>query len=168
MEAIAIASEFGTCDMSTLEDRKIRDMLMNDQGEWAKHGSFESDFCVGTIYLKNRLQMKIKGLAKGNFSYSCAGPPDLRQSYSGSALPWPNPKFAFSKGSQSGWVEVDQSGKFSIKFIQPNAYYNGNDLVPPTIYISNGGDRVAVKVAEPISNRSLHSLPNRPSRSSGR
>lgn len=134
---------------------------------WTKSGSFESEFCSGTIYSRN-MELKLTGSAKSDFTISCAAPPDFRQSYSGSALPAPSATYAFGHGAQSQKVKTNHSGRFSVRLVQPNSFYQGNDLIPPTVYITNGEERIAVQVAESIPNRSLHSLVDRPSRSSGR
>lgn len=131
--------------------------------DWQAVKTFESDLCSGTVYVKDRLRMKIKGVAKADINWTACAPTDLRMSYSGSGLPFGSAKMAFSYGVQRGSAKA---GKFKVILNQPNSYYDEGTLVPPTVYISSSDLRISLQVAEPIPNRSLHSLPDRPKRNS--
>lgn len=55
-------------------------------------------------------------------------PSDLRQSVSGSALPFPNPEMAFGV-LNTGVVIPDREGDFSFQVMMPNSYYLDDDIM---------------------------------------
>ena len=68
--------------------------------------------------------------------YWAANPPTYSQSFSGSAMPYPNEDVAFHNSSNVGVVPV-QNGKFSFSIKFPNSYYDemGSKYIPPQIKI---------------------------------
>ena len=101
-----------------------------------------------------------------------ANPPDLRQSYSGSGLPFPNPEIAFENTSNRGLVNCDNRGRFEFKVVKPNGYYiaQGRKLIGSQVkmVLGNDEDIKILQLGDPIANRSLKNLEGRPIRSSGR
>ena len=72
-------------------------------------------------------------------SYLAAAAPDYGQSYSGSALPFPDAIIAFENTQNQGSFHPETS-KFAIKLAFPNAYYShvGTRLIPPHVRINVG------------------------------
>jgi len=105
-------------------------------------------------------------------SYLAGAPPTSTISYSGSGLPFPTEEHAYSANVSTGEIAVDNAGRFQIAFPRPNSYYIscGKDLIVPHIMlrVMPVGEKHVVKLGEPIPNRSLTSLPNKPNRSTGR
>lgn len=96
----------------------------------------------------------------GKVTYIAACPPDHRSSFSGSALPFANPKQAFEGTPNKGIVEVDDK-TVTLQLRYPNAYYVGLGTVyiPPMVYISymHDGKRVeeSVIVSQGVPFRTL-------------
>jgi hypothetical protein len=98
-----------------------------------------------------------------------ANPPDYRQSFSGSALPFVNRAMAFENSQNRGIVDVLSDGTFSFNLKFPNSYYMnlGNQLIGPQVHImvkSSGkeGKVQTISLGEPIPFRSLrHALLDR-------
>lgn len=69
-------------------------------------------------------------------SYVAAKPPDYRQSYSGSALPFPDAQIAFEKSQNYGAHKIKDSIAITIDF--PNSYYShvGTRLILPYVRIN--------------------------------
>lgn len=132
-----------------------------NRAKWTLVKSFESDLLVGKVYTRNHVQMKITGTANRDIEWSACAPADMRTSHSGSGLPFGSYKMAFSHGVQKGLIG---SGRFKLYLIQPNSYYDKGELIPPMLYVSDRESNVSIHLTEPIPNRSLHSLPNRPKR----
>ena len=139
--------------------------------------TFNSDNgkCQGQILTdSNQWVFTIQGVCKnvtGNtVKYMAAAPPDLRQSYMGSGLPFGNEEIAYEGSPNKGEATINGSN-FSFTVISPNAYYkdNGSTLVKPHVHFTVGQDYfdVALGVGH-IANRSLTNLPGRPNRSTGR
>ena len=70
-------------------------------------------------------------------SYMAAQPPNYRQSYTGSGLPFPDAISAHQSTKNIGKFHP-KSNKFSIKLPFPNAYYShlGTRLVPPHVRLT--------------------------------
>ena len=64
-----------------------------------------------------------------------ASPADRNQSYTGSALPFPNAEIAF--GQNSVVLDDYREGDFKVTLLEPNAFYDfgGSVYVPPTIFM---------------------------------
>ena len=79
--------------------------------------------------------------------YNASSPPTYNNSYSGSALPFPNENIAFENTPNKGVAKViNGSFEFTIKY--PNSYYTnlGNDLVSPEvkiIIVNNDNNKVS-------------------------
>lgn len=75
--------------------------------------------------------MIIKGTLRNPSNYKnkiiiAPNPPDIRMSYSGSALPFPCQEIALEK--TKNYYEIPESGMIDIKFLFPNSYYNPEGL----------------------------------------
>jgi hypothetical protein len=91
----------------------------------------------------------------GKVSYIAPCPPDLRSSFSGSALPFANPQQAFEGTPNKGntYVSGDSNNAVTLTLQSPNAYYVGLGTVyiPPTVYLSYTADGVKVQEAVQVS-----------------
>ena len=84
------------------------------------------------VYLNSELSSDI-------IQYKAAAPPDYMGSFSGSALPFPNERFAFQESPNVGSIKIStNTRRFTIALDMPNAYYapNGRDVVPPYVDVS--------------------------------
>lgn len=103
-------------------------------------------------------------------NFYAAAPPDYRQSFSGSGLPYSSPDQAFYGTPNIGSVRINAGGEFGIRFVYPNSYYVGlgSLVVPPSLhvwYLKDGVEvRNSIKICDGIPFRSLTypSLPTRP------
>ena len=70
-------------------------------------------------------------------TYLAGQAPDYCQSYSGSALPFPDAEVAFDQTPNHGSFHPETS-KFAIRIAFPNSYYShvGTRLIPPHVRIS--------------------------------
>jgi len=70
----------------------------------------------------------------GFVTYTASAPPDVRHSFSGSGLPFPNEMTAYENSPNSGRVDI-VNGHFSFDVVYPNSYYqkNGSELVRPHV-----------------------------------
>lgn len=127
----------------------------------SKHGS--------TYY---QIACNLSGMSNGMVHYIASTPPTRGYSYSGSALPYPNPEVAYSESQSRGTAVVDADGDFIIEIEQPNSYYvrQGTVLLEPHIHIYDQKEGQLYKIAlgQSVSNRSLTGLPGRPDRSARR
>lgn len=69
-------------------------------------GNFESPRCKGQIVLDTQKKIfHLQGKCNGKvIKYLASAPPDFRQSYSGSGLPFPTEEIAYSNTPNSGTV----------------------------------------------------------------
>lgn len=120
--------------------------------------------CVGHIKRTTLSDITIEGVFKSplkskKVSYVAAAPPDLRASYTGSALPFTSPEMALQGTPNHGNIQLDSKNGFKITLKMPNSYYagHGSVLVPPTIYLTCEGDAntIPIKLNEPIPFRTL-------------
>lgn len=76
-----------------------------------------------------------------------ASPADRNQSYSGSALPFPNAEIAF--GQNSVVLDDYNDSDFKVSLLEPNAFYDygGSVYVPPTVFIKVISKKNPSKVA---------------------
>ena len=103
--------------------------------------------------------------------YWAANPPDYRQSFSGSALPFVDQEMAFENTPNRGKVGISSNGTFSFRIKYPNSYYVnvGNQLIGPYVHLqlysalTNKKGRVQkISLGQPIPFRSLrHEMLNR-------
>lgn len=99
----------------------------------------------------------------GKVQYIAASPPDHRSSFSGSGLPFANPKQAFDGTPNKGVVTVSEDDPASvvIPLRYPNAFYVGlgTVYVPPMLYLSykHNGTRVeeSMEVSQGVPFRTL-------------
>lgn len=75
----------------------------------------ENNFMIIKGYLKNPLTYKKRIIMAPN-------PPDIRTSYSGTALPFPCEEIALEK--TKNYYEIKEDGVIDIKFLFPNSFYN--------------------------------------------
>jgi len=90
---------------------------------------------------KDGINMIIKGSLKNVSNYNkrilCApNPPDIRMSYSGTALPFPCEEIAFEK--TKNYYEISNNGIIDVIFKFPNSYYEPEGLkkiISPIVFI---------------------------------
>lgn len=94
--------------------------------------------------------------------YWAANSPNYRQSYSGSALPFPSREIAYENTQNKGIVPINKDGSFSFSFDIPNAYYEslGTVMINPHINLQFSTDSAigqvhSIVVGEPIPFRTL-------------
>jgi hypothetical protein len=92
----------------------------------------EDKFMIIKGYLKNPSMYKTKVIIAPN-------PPDIRTSYSGTALPFPCEEIALEK--TKNFYEIGNDGVIDIKFLFPNSYYNPEATIkiksPFLLFIDN-------------------------------
>jgi len=100
--------------------------------------SFDDDYVSFRVEVNGR-EVEISGILKNPAAYkrkviTAPNPPDRRNSYSGTALPFPCETIAFE--NTINYKEID-SGVINTKFIYPNSYYapNGIDKIKSPIMI---------------------------------
>lgn len=128
---------------------------------------FQVDACKGRVLRNSPTSITIEGqitmpTATSKLHFLAAAPPDFRESYSGSGLPFASPKMAFDNTPNHGEMDIDSRGNFSITMMTPNSYYTGHGtvLVPPIVYVTytetTGKTRtVSIKVDDSIPYRTL-------------
>lgn len=150
------------------EEELLTDVRVLRRGS-AKASSSVSDEETTDDFVK--VQGKVREEPDGNrLYYFAASPPDRRQSFSGSGLPFMNADQAFDGTPNVGALSVASGGRFDIDILCPNAYYVGlgTQYVPPTLhvwYTKNGFRKdAAIKVNNGIPFRTLTypTLPTRP------
>jgi uncharacterized protein YlzI (FlbEa/FlbD family) len=107
--------------------------------------------------------------------YWAANPINRIYSYSGSALPFPNPEVAYENTPNQGYQRLDNQGRFIIKLEHPSGYYvrQGKLLLNPHVHLkleNYDGPNVIynLTIADHFPYRSLKNLPDRPNRSTNR
>lgn len=134
--------------------------------------NFESPKCKGQVFLDKKTKIfTVKGTCTGTkLRYLAAAPPDFRDSYAGSALPFPNEEIAYDTTPNKNHLQISD-GKFEFRLSYPNSYYinGGSKLIKPHVTIVvDDSDVINVQLGEPlVPNRSLTHLPGRPRRSVG-
>lgn len=124
--------------------------------------SFSSDLCQARIVI-NKYSVHITGHLTGSLSaakeveYLAASPADFRQSYTGSGLPFGNPKMAFEGSQNNGVVAIDHTGAFHIQLEVPNSYYTDlmGTLQGPEVLLMADSTVVRIPITAPIPYRSL-------------
>lgn len=138
--------------------------------------SSQNGICQGRIITDESWNITVQGSCKvqagaTEVRYAAAAPADLRMSYMGSGLPFPNEEVAYEGSPNIGRVPI-QSGQFQFKLISPNSYYknNGSVLVEPHVHFTIGNEYFDAPLpsAKRFENRSLTSMPNRTNRVAGR
>ncbi len=133
----------------------------------------DSGKCQGRILTDdNTWVFTVQGMYKSGkestLKYMAAAPPDLRQSYMGSGLPFATANMAYEGSPNKGEAKIGADGIFSFTVIRPNAYYidNGSKMVQPHVHFTIGKEYFDVALGvENMPNRSLTRLPGRPDRS---
>jgi len=136
---------------------------------------FQDTHMSGEILSSDSINFVVRGKVHSgpcNVRFWAASPPDLRQSYSGSGLPFPSPEVAFDNTTNRGTAKCDEHGHFQFSVVKPNGYYiqQGKKLIGSQVKLTLG-DSQDVKILQlgaPIANRSLKHLEGRPVRSFGR
>ncbi len=84
-----------------------------------------------TVYGKVPTGIKMNSIVR----WWAPNPPDFRQSYTGSGLPFPSEEIAFDNTKNQGVVQADANGNFVIRLYYPNGYYVncGKDYVKPHV-----------------------------------
>jgi len=137
--------------------------------------SSQTGNCQGQIITEQNWDITIRGTCNVPgatvLKYAAAAPPDLRMSYTGSGLPFPNDEVAYEGSPNIGNVPIVAT-QFEFKIVSPNAYYkdNGATMVHPHVLftIDNEYFDVPLPSAMQFPNRSLSGLPDRPNRTTGR
>jgi hypothetical protein len=131
--------------------------------------------CQGQIVTDDDWNMVINGLCKitgaRTVKYAASAPADLRMSYMGSGLPFPNEDVAYEGTVNMGEVNITNDA-FTFKLVSPNSYYknNGATLVAPHVHFTIGTEYFDIPLpsARLFPNRSLTSIKGRPDRVIGR
>lgn len=144
----------------------------------------EHVFCVADIQGQDQAQppaiVSLTGKVANASRYArieviAAAPADHRASFSGSALPHPNPMVAFEGTPNFATIPASADGNFALKFMFPNGYSSTDafEKVPPSVFIVlyppealtpvPTADPVFVRLElpEPHPNRTLTHRPNR-------
>jgi hypothetical protein len=90
-------------------------------------------------------------------TYRAPAPADRRYSFSGSHLPFPSERAAYSEHINQGVVHVQRGAPVTIELIEPNAYYadaNGT-LVKPHLTLVYGSHVVHIPINQALPYRSL-------------
>jgi hypothetical protein len=117
---------------------------------------FDKSLCSGVVVNEGSGNVVVQGtLKEGNadskIMYFAANPAEeIKQSFSGSGLPFPNPDIAFHNTSNVGAVNA-VNGQFTIRLNYPNSYYvgMGSLYIPPHIHL---------KLCEPGFENKIHSI----------
>lgn len=107
---------------------------------------FNKDMCSGKLENISDGDIVVSGTVKSNtpnpkIMFWAPNPPNHLTSYSGSALPFPNPEVAYDNSPNTGMVQATNR-QFSFRLKYPNSYYAGLG----TIYIA---PLVNIKICEP-------------------
>lgn len=99
---------------------------------------FENEACDGIIEASRcdvTLKLRFKEPVIGDIEYLAAAPPDYRQSFTGSGLPFATKEQAFSLTPNRGSVKI-LNGEAELSLMLPNSYYDGfENLVSPYVDI---------------------------------
>jgi len=137
--------------------------------------SSQSGNCQGQIIIDQNRNITVRGTCTVPnavvVKYAAAAPADMRMSYTGSGLPYPNEEVAYEGSPNIGDAPV-VGNNFVFNIVNPNAYYkdNGATMVQPHVVftINNEYFDVPLPPTMQIPNRSLSGLPDRPNRTAGR
>jgi len=134
---------------------------------WRKQ-YFDRYSCKGVALYNGDGDIHVKGTIKNlspssTILYWAACPPDYRQSYTGSGIPFPSPSLAYENTPNKGAVESTNNGKFEFKIRYPNSYYTGLGTVymPPHVHIkvcdkNNSNQKIhTIKLSDGIPFRTL-------------
>jgi len=146
-----------------IDNRPILDFNSQD---FSGQVTYDSDSAIYTI------NGQFGGINNATVKYWAANPISRNYSYSGSALPYPNPEAAYENTPNQGHFLLDNDGKFNIRLDSPSGYYvrQGKFLLRPHVHFQIlGGDKVhTLTIADLFPYRSLKNLPDRPNRSTNR
>lgn len=138
--------------------------------------SSQNGKCQGDIICDSQhWNITIKGFCRfpgaTSVKYAAAAPANMRMSYMGSGLPFPNEEIAYEGSPNMGDAPVSR-GYFEFNIICPNSYYkdNGATVVEPHVHFTIGNEYfdVPLPCAKIFPNRSLTSMSGRPNRVAGR
>ena len=109
---------------------------------------FDKFSCDGSIVYAGNGNLVVDGTLKENvnntkITFWAANPPDYRQSFTGSGLPFANPEMAYDNTENKGMVMTDSSGKFQFRLKLPNSYYLGLGTIhrSPHVHIRIQNDK---------------------------
>lgn len=133
--------------------------------------SSENGNCQGKIITDDSWNITVHGVCKvldaTTVKFAAAAPADMRMSYMGSGLPFPNEEIAYEGSPNAGEAPVKE-GKFAFKLVSPNAYYkdNGATVVKPHVHFTIGTEYFDVPLpsAREFPNRSLTTINGRTTR----
>lgn len=131
--------------------------------------------CQGKIFTDEKWNITVNGICKVSgasfVKYASSAPPDIRMSYMGSGLPYPNEEVAYEGSVNVGKAPIN-NGTFTFNLVSPNAYYkeNGSKLVAPHVHFTIGSEYfdIPLPMARQFPNRSLTAMVDRRNRSTGR
>jgi hypothetical protein len=108
--------------------------------------------CEGVVLHEGTGNYIVRGFlnnSKGSnkLMFWAANPPTRGFSFSGSAMPYPNPETAFQNTPNRGIVNIND-GYFEFKLHFPNAFYTdlGSNYVQPTAFVQICGDEAVHKI----------------------
>ena len=127
--------------------------MSNQPNTYWRNSYFQKYSCQGKVSQNDQGDVVVEGKVTNGPSnatvlYWAACPPNYRTSYSGSALPYPNPEVAYQNTPNRGAVQ-SSGGAFKIRLFYPNSYYNGlgTTYTPPHVNIkvcdSNGDGQIS-------------------------
>lgn len=90
-----------------------------------------SDLYVNLTVTKNKNELLINGILKDAITYkkkiiTAPNQPDIRTSYSGTALPFPCEDIALE--NTKNYKEIGNDGIISVNFKYPNSYYKNDGI----------------------------------------
>jgi len=142
--------------------------------KWSKSYHNKKYGCNGVLLNKGNGDYTVRGKVVSKTSnptivFWAANPPTYNNSFSGSGLPFPDPKSAYENTINKGAV-IAKNNEFEFKIHYPNSYYTGlgTVLVPPHVNFKvceSGSDERVYKInlGESIPYRTLTHPPQRKS-----
>ena len=136
--------------------------------------------CHGNITIDHQWKITVEGKCSipgaTEVKYAAAAPANLRMSYMGSGLPYPNEDVAYEGSMNVGQAPITQpgaaggAGSFRFVIFCPNSYYmnNGSQLVEPHVHFTIGREYFDIPLPSPFKNRSLTSIAGRANRAARR
>lgn len=94
-------------------------------------GDMTLDKVSGDIIVRGN----VKTVGVDRVMFWAAAPPTYSSSFSGSAMPYPNPTVAYDRTPNRGIAKVNPGGAFEFRIKYPNAYYVGlgSLYIPPHV-----------------------------------
>lgn len=124
--------------------------------------NFYNKYCTVNINIKQEnliSKVQLNGIILDDvddniIKYVAASPVTHNTSFSGSGMPYPNEKVAFTNTPNKGLQKL-KLNKFNINILMPNSYCKDlcNKIVEPTIYIKYNSNNETVILNIPVGNK---------------